>query len=302
MTIDVDSSICETYGLQKQGGTKFTYNHVRGYHPLFAVVAGTGDVVHSRLRGGNANSARAAGSFLTETFNRVRSAGASGPMILRADSGFYAGSVAVACRKAGVAFSITVKLNPAIHAAIAAIPEDAWVAIPYFLDGADVAETTYRPFGRKAPLVRLIVRRVRPTPGSQLALLVNYAFHALVTDREGDTLELEADHRRHAVVEDAIRDLKYGVGLNHMPSGRFGANAAWLVLNVIAHNLARWVSRVGLGESLIATDTLRRRYLRTPGRMTRSARRRTLHLPERWPWGVRFEESLARLRSVVLVI
>ncbi len=104
----MDSSICETYGLQKQGGTKFTYNHVRGYHPLFAVVAGTGDVVHSRLRGGNANSARAAGSFLTETFNRVRSAGASGPMILRADSGFYAGSVAGACRKAGVAFSITV--------------------------------------------------------------------------------------------------------------------------------------------------------------------------------------------------
>jgi hypothetical protein len=288
--------------MAKQGGSRFTYNHVRGYHPLVATVAGTGDVVHSRLRGGNANSGRAAAGFLTETFNRVRCAGASGPMTLRADSGFYAGSVAGSCRKAGVAFSITVKLNPAIHSAIDGIAEDDWVAIPYFLDGADVAETTYRPFGRKAPLVRLIVRRVKPTPGSQLSLLTPYSYHGFVTDRVGDTLELEADHRRHAVVEDAIRDLKYGVGLNHMPSGRFGANAAWLVFNVMAHNLARWVSRLGLGESLIATDTLRRRYLRTPGRMTRSARRRTLHLPERWPWRERFEESLARLRSVVLVV
>lgn len=301
VTIDVDSTICETYGLAKQGGAKFTHTKVRGYHPLVAVVAGTGDVVHSRLRGGNANSGRAAASFLTETFNRARAAGARGRMTLRADSGFYAGSVASACRKAGVAFSITVKMNPAIRKAIAAIDEDDWVAIPYFLDGADVAETTYRPFGRKAPLVRLIVRRVRPTPGSQLALLVDYSYHGFVTDRLGDTLELEADHRRHAVVEDAVRDLKYGVGLNHMPSGRFGANAAWLGLNVMAHNLARWVSRLGLGESLIATDTLRRRYLRTPGRMTRSARTRTLHLPERWPWRQRFEESLTKLRSVVLV-
>lgn len=302
VSIDVDSSICETYGLAKQGGTKFTYNHVRGYHPLFAVVAGTGDVVHARQRGGNANSGRGAASFLTETFKRVRAAGANGPISLRADSGFYSGKVAGACRKAGVRYSITVKLNKAMHKVIAAIADDAWVAIPYFLDGgADVAETTYRPFGKSAPLVRLIVRRVRPTPGSQLALLVDYAYHAFVTDREGDTIELEADHRRHAEVENTIRDLKYGVGLNHMPSGRFGANAAWLGINVMAHNLARWTSRLGLGEALIATDTLRRRYLRVPGRLTTSARRLTLHLPTRWPWAERFDSSLAKLRAVVLV-
>ncbi len=302
VTIDVDSSICETYGLAKQGGTKFTYNHLRGYHPLFAVMAGTGDVVHCRQRGGNANSGRGAAGFLTETFNRVRAAGATGPLTLRADSGFYTAKVAAACRKAGVAFSITVRMNKALHTVIAQIPDNAWVPIPYFLDGAEVAETTYRPFGKKAPLVRLIVRRVRPTPGSQLALLVDWSHHAFVTDREGEMIELEADHRRHAEVENTIRDLKYGVGLNHMPSGRFGANAAWLDLNVMAHNLARWVSRLGLGETLIATDTLRRRYLRAPGRLTRSARRPTLHLPLHWPWAERFNTSLANLRSVVLVI
>ena len=302
VTVDMDSSICETYGLQKQGGKKFTYNHVRGYHPLFAVIAGTGDVVHCRQRGGNANSGRGAGGFLTETFNRLRAAGASGAITLRADSGFYSAAVAAACRKAGVRFSITVKLNKALHKVIAQVPDDAWAPIPYILDGADVAETTYRPFGRKAPVVRLIVRRVKPTPGSQLALLVDWSFHAFVTDRDGETIALEADHRRHAVVENTIRDLKYGVGLNHMPSGRFGANAAWLALGVMAHNLARWTSRLGLGETLIATDTLRRRYLGMPGRLTQSARKTTLHLPERWPWAGRFETALANLRSVVVLV
>lgn len=301
VTIDIDSSIHETYGLAKQGGAKFTHTKVRGYHPLYAVIAGTGDVVHSRLRGGNANSGRGAGSFLTETFNRVRAAGASGPLTMRADSGFYSGAVAAACRKAGARFSITVKLNTALHKAIAAIDEEAWTPIPYFFDGADVAETIYRPFGKKAPLVRLIVRRVRPTPGSQLALFVEFSHHAFITDRDGDTLELEADHRRHAVVEDAIRDLKYGVGLNHLPSGRFGANAAWLNLNITAHNLARWVSRLGLGQTIIATDTLRRRHLRIPGRITRSGRKLTLHLPKRWPWAEQFNNSLTQLRSIVLV-
>ena len=301
VTIDIDSSIHETYGLQKQGGAKFTHTKVRGYHPLYAVIAGTADVVHSRLRGGNANSGRGAAGFVTETVNRVRAAGATGPLTLRADSGFYSHKVVDACRRTAVRYSITVKLNKALHKAIAAIPDDAWVPIPYFLDGADVAETTYRPFGKKAPLVRLIVRRVKPTPGSQLALFVDYSHHAFITDRDGDTLELEADHRRHAVVEDAVRDLKYGVGLNHLPSGRFGANAAWLNLNVTAHNLARWVSRLGLGETLIATDTLRRRHLRTPGRLTRSARKLTLHLPTRWPWAQQFTNSLTQLRSVILV-
>ena len=101
--------------------------------------------------------------------------------------------------------------------------------------------------------MRLIVRRVKPTPGSQLALFARYSYHAFITDRDGETLELEADHRRHAEVENAIRDLKYGVGLNHMPSGRFAANGAWLAVQVMAHNLARWTARI-FREALVAID------------------------------------------------
>ena len=171
------------------------------------------------------------------------------------------------------------------------------------MDGAaDVAETAYTPFGSQpdAAPVRLIVRRVKPTPGSQLALLASYSYHGFITDRDGEMLELEADHRRLAEVENAIRDLKYGVGLNHLPLGRFAANAAWLAVQALAHNLARWAARIGLGEQLVTTKTLRRRFFSLAGRLTRSARRLTLHLPRGWPWECQFSLALARLRAIPL--
>ena len=148
--------------------------------------------------------------------------------------------------------------------------------------------------------MRLILRRVKPTHGSQLALFANYSYHGFITDRDGHTRELEADHRRHAEIENAIRDLKYGVGLNHLPSGRFPANAAWRAVQVMAHNLARWTARIGLDEQVVTTKTLRRRFFSLAGRLTRSARRLTLHLPQRWPWENQFSRALARLRAIPL--
>ena len=178
------------------------------------------------------------------------------------------------------------------------------------MDGAaDVAEAEYTPFQSEPDAVpaRLIVRRVKPTPGSQLALFHNYSYHAFITDREGDTLALEADtlaleadHRRHAEIENAIRDLKYGAGLNHLPSGRFPANAAWLAVQVLAHNLARWTARIGLGQQVATTKTLRRRLFSLAGRLTRKARRLMLHLPRRWPWQDQFSSALALLRALPL--
>ena len=148
--------------------------------------------------------------------------------------------------------------------------------------------------------VRLIVRRVKPTPGSQLVLFASYSYHGFITDRDGETLELEADHRRHAEIENAIRDLKHGVGLNHLPSGHFAANGAWMAVQVMAHNLARWTARIGLGEGVVTTKTLRRRFFSLAGRLTRSARRLTLHLPQGWPWETQFTRALARLRALPL--
>ena len=218
----------------------------------------------ARLREGRANTARGADHFLRETVSRVRYAGATGQLTVRADSGFYNHAVVQVCRKTDVRFSITVRLSQSLRNLIEAVPEADWRPIPYWMEGgADVAETGYTPFQSQtgAAPVRLIVRRVRPTPGSQLALFANYSYHAFITDRNGDTLELEADHRRHAEIENAIRDLKYGVGLNHLPSGRFAANGAWLAVQVMAHNLARWTQRIALGETLYATTSATDSYV-----------------------------------------
>ncbi len=246
------------------------------------------------MRQGRANTARGAAHFLRETISRVRYAGATGPLTVRADSGFYTHAIVAVCRKMKVRYSSTVRQHQSVRNIIEAIPEADWTPIPYWMEGAaDVAEAEYTPFQNEpdAAPARLIVRRVKPTPGSQLALFVNYSYHAFITDRDGDTLELEADHRRHAEIENAIRDLKYGVGFNHLPSGRLPANTASLAVQslprirygVMAHNLARWTTRIGLGEQVITTKTLRLRFFSLAGRITRKARRLTLHLPQGWP-------------------
>lgn len=179
-TIDLDSTICETYGLAKEGAVHHGYTHVRGYHPLLAVAAGTGDVLMARLREGRANTARGAAHFLRETIGRVRRAGATGELTMRADSGFYAHDVVATCRTMDVRFSITARFHGhKLRRLIEAIPESDWSPIPYWIDGgADVAEISYTPLaaGPDARPVRLIVRRVRPTPGSQLALFTLYDY------------------------------------------------------------------------------------------------------------------------------
>ena len=302
LTFDLDSTICEVHGRAKQGAD-YGYTRVRGYHPQLATLPETGQVIFSRLRGGAAHAARGAKSFLTETVSRLREAGATGPLTVRADSAFYSRAMISTARKFHVRFSITARQDKRIRAAIDAIPDEAWTPIPYWLStpevsGADVAEVPYTAFvGTKDAFeVRLIVRRVRPTPGSQLALFTAWDHHALVTNRDGETLELEADHRRHAVVEQSIAELK-SAGLAHIPSGKFMANAAWLSLAVIAHNLGRAVG--ALAEMPRATiATLRRRLFTVPGRLVRTARQRHLRLPTRWPWADPFVTALATIAAM----
>ena len=161
LTIDIDSTVCETYGLAKEGARQHNYTGQRGYHPLLAVASGTGDVLMARLRKGRANTARGAANFLRETVARVRYAGATGALTVRADSGFYAHAIVAVCRKMDVRFSITVRQHPRLRNLIEAIPETDWTPIPYWMDGAaSVAETIYTPFDSQpdAAPVRLIVR------------------------------------------------------------------------------------------------------------------------------------------------
>jgi hypothetical protein len=292
MTMDLDSTVCQVHGHAKQGAA-YGYTHTLGYHPLLATRAERGEVLHARQRTGRANTARGAARFVDELAVRVRRAGASGELTMRMDSGFWSAKTIRACRRHQLRYSITVRQTTPIRAAIAAIDEDAWVQIVYPEGGlAQVAETRYNGD-------RLIVRRTRLV-GAQAELFPNWRYHAFVTDRPDTALWLDADHRRHAVVELCIRDLKAGVGLRHCPSGKFNANAAWLLIATLAHNLLRWVAAIGLDarQELVVAKTLRRTLLALPGRLTRSGRRLVLHLPVGWPWAAWFELALARLRCV----
>jgi hypothetical protein len=292
MTMDLDSTVCQVHGYHKQGAA-YGYTHKLGYHPLVATRADSGEVLHARQRTGRANTARGTARFVDELAGRVRRAGASGELTMRMDSGFWSAKTIKTCRRHGIRYSITVRQTKPIRAAIATIDEDAWTPIVYPDGGvAQVAETGYKGD-------RLIVRRTRLI-GAQAELFPNWRYHAFATDRPGTAVWLDQDHRRHAVVELCIRDLKAGVGLRHHPSGKFAANAAWLVIATLAHNLLRWIAQIGLGarQELVVAKTLRRTLLALPGRITRSARRCTLHLPAGWPWAAWFDQALARLRCV----
>ena len=182
---------------------------------------------------------------------------------MRADSGFYTHAVVAVCRRINVR-SITIRQHKSLHNLIEAIPE--MPGRPYWMDGAaDVSrDHLIHPFQAEADASPvLIVRRVKPTPGSQLALFAKYSYHGFITDRDGELLELEADQSPPR--RDRVRDLKYGVGLNQLPRAASPPTApGW---QVMAHNLARW-----MGQD---------RDHRTAG----SPARLTLHLPP-WPWEV----------------
>jgi hypothetical protein len=292
MTIDIDSTIVEVHGHSKQGAS-YGYTRVLGYHPLVATRASTGEVLHIRFRKGSAGSGRGAERFVREVIGRTRRAGATGSLTLRADSGFFSKRVVAACRHHGVAYSITARQTPVVRRGIEGIEEERWVRIDYTDSGeAWVAETSYGDGHR------LIVRRTK-LAGPQPALFPTYRYHAFITDQLGDAVELDADHRRHAVVELAIRDLKEGSGLSHCPSGHFHANGAWAVLATIAHNLIRWVASLGLEiKGSIVMKTIRRRFLTLPGRLTHRSRRRQLHLPTAWPWRDEWTSCFDRLCSL----
>jgi hypothetical protein len=291
LVVDVDSFVGEVHGRAKQGAS-FGYTRRRGYHPLLATRADTGEVLHIRLRKGSANTSRGMARFTDELIARVERAGATGPKLLRADSGFWSKATFARLAKAGWQYSIGVRLQPPVRAAIEQIAEAAWQTLADYppTSIAQIAETT---LGDQ----RLIVRRVR-TLNAQGELLPSWEHFPFATNRSDALAIVEAEHRQHAVVELAIRDLK-DQALAHFPSGQFCANAAWTVIAALAHNLLRWTHVLGLpGQTIRAARTLRRRLLALPGRLTRTARRWTLRLPARWPWQHDFTEALARLRAL----
>ena len=291
LVIDVDSFVGEVHGKLKRGAA-YGYTKVLGYHPLLASRADTGEVLHVRNRKGSANTQRGVMRFCQELVARVRRAGATGEILIRADNGFWNGKLFAWLHSQGISYSIGVKLQKHVREAIEAIDPESWIKLADYPDDgeAEIAETM---LGSE----RLIVRRTRLV-GAQADLFPDWRHHAFATNRTEAIELVEAEHRDHAVVETHIADLKDGA-LAHFPSGDFDANSAWCAIACLAHNLARWTAIIGLpDEPRRAGRTFRRRYLRMPGRLTRSGRRWTLHLPTEWPWRESFLAALGRIRAI----
>jgi hypothetical protein len=306
--IDIDSTHKRVFGPAKQGAQVGRFKGVRTLHPLLATICtptARPVIAAVRLRRGKSADSRGAERFVTEALATAGEAGCTGIRVLRADSQFYTADVVAACRRASTNFSITTGMNPSIKRAIAAIPEDTWTPIRYpkavvdpdtgkLISDAEVAQIpAYTAFtGRtKAEQVtaRLIVRRVRDLAkpaivGQQGELFPVWRYHPFFTDSPFETLQAEQQHRHHAVIEQVIADGKAGP-LAHLPSGKFNANAAWLILWAMSYNLLRAAGALASAfHAKATTTTLRMHLVHVPARIARSARHLILHLPRRWPW------------------
>jgi hypothetical protein len=320
--VDVDSLLRRVYGPAKQGAA-FGHAKVGGYNvklrglsPLVAAIStdqAASVVAATRLRGGNAGSARAAASLVKQAIATARAAGASGRILVRGDSAFGSGPVASTCRKAGANFSLTLQSNPKLQAAIDGIDEQAWTPVRYpgavydeqieqWISNAEVAETTYTAFETTTHKVtaRLVVRRVRelnPAPPGQQELFPLWRYHAFLTDTDLPTVAADLTHRGHAIIEQLFADLIDGP-LAHLPSGRFAANAAWLTLAAMSHNLTRAAGCLtGPWHAKARAATIRRQLITVPGRIAHRARRIIVHLPAHWPWQQHWQTLFNRVHA-----
>jgi DDE family transposase len=300
--VDVDDTVVDVHGYAKQGA-EFGYSKVRGLNALLATASTPESapvVVGQRLRKGAAASARGAKRLVADALATLTRVAPGRSVLLRADAGFYGRDVITTAVNAGAQVSVTVKQDSRVKAAIATIADDAWTPIAYreaiydeaagrWISRAEVAEIGFTAFASKPARQqvpgRLVVRRIPElNPTGQDGLFDVWRFHAFFTTSTLDTVTADKTHRGHAIIEQVHADLKNSA-LAHLPSGKFTANAAWLVLAVITFNLTRTAAALtGPQLAKATTGTVRRTLITVPVRVATSARRLVLHLPRAWPW------------------
>jgi hypothetical protein len=309
--VDVDDTVVEVHGYAKQGAG-FGYNRIRGLNALLATLtmpASAPVIVAQRLRKGSTASARGAKRLVADAVTTSRRLlDPTARVLVRMDSAFYGRGAVHAALAGGAAVSVTVRMDKRVKAAIAAIGDDAWTTIEYtdavfdeatgrWISRAEVAEIDFVAFAaqKKVDQVpgRLIVRRIpdfnaeKHRAAGQDALFDVWRFHAFFTTADPavlNTVAADKTHRAHAIIEQVHADLKNSA-LAHLPSGVFTANAAWLVLAVMAFNLTRTAGSMAAADLARATTaTVRRKLVHLPCRIATSARRITIHLPRAWPW------------------
>jgi hypothetical protein len=289
---------------------------LRGYNPLITTLSTplvAPVIAATRLRSGNAGSARGAASQIAEAITTARSCGAAGEIVVRADPAFYAKTVITACRRRDVRFSITTRIDAKIRPACESIGEHQWIDIQYpqaifdedtgrWISDAQIAETLYTAFAgtRHAVTARLIVRRIRRDDPAQIPgqeeLVPQYRYHTVFTDSPFTLVQAEAQHRGHAIIEQVNADLIAGP-LAHLPSGRFSANDAWLTCAAITHNLTRAAGHLAGAYGSARPATIRTRIINVAARLAHRARTIHLHLPEHWPWQPAFDNLFTAVNT-----
>jgi Transposase DDE domain group 1 len=303
--IDIDSLLRPVYGHAKQGAS---YGHTKiagkqilrkGLSPLATTISTPGAapvIAGMRLRAGKTNSGKGAGRMVAQAIRTARDCGASAKILVRGDSAYGNRKVVRACLRHGAQFSLAMTRNPAIDRALAAIEETAWTPVSYpgavrdpdtgaWISDAEVAEIPYTAFASTADAVtaRLVVRRVKDARFPD-ALFSVWRYHPFFTNTDASVEAADITHRQHAIIETVFADLIDGP-LAHIPSGRFGANSAWILCAAIAHNLLRAAGVLaGNRHTRARGATLRRTIINVPARLTRPQHRPILHLPTHWPW------------------
>jgi hypothetical protein len=303
--VDIDSLLRPVYGHAKQGAS---YGHTKiagkqilrkGLSPLAATIstpAGAPVIAGLRLRAGKTNSGKGAGRMVAQAISTARAAGARGPILVRGDSAYGNRTVVRACLRHGAQFSLVMARNPAVDRALAAIEETAWTPVSYpgavrdpdtgaWISDAEVAEIGYTAFASTKDRItaRLIVRRVKDARFPD-ALFPVWRYHPFFTNTNLPVEAADITHRQHAIIETVFADLIDGP-LAHIPSGRFGANSAWILCAAISHNLLRAAGVLaGDRHARARGSTLRRRIVNVPARLARPQHRPVLHLPTHWPW------------------
>jgi hypothetical protein len=294
-TIDLDSSIYEQASCRKEGSVK-AYNGEVGYHPLFAFWAEEGELLFCHLRRGSAHTARGVGWFLRETRKRVP---AGVPLQLRADSGFYSKAVVEWCEEEGLTCTITADQTALLLQAIVALPGRYWRPLPEH-ELADVAELWYQPTGWAKPYRYVVKRELAETKSGELY----WKYHALVTNDERRPAAAVMNwHLQHADMENAIKEHKSGFGLEKLPTQKFHANWAYLLMGQIAVNLVAWFKRLVLPPCYhrVTIKTIRHHLLNLAGKLVHTARQCFLVLSDCYRYQSLWQFAIKRLAALQFV-
>jgi hypothetical protein len=303
--IDIDSLLRPVYGHAKQGAS---YGHTKiagkqilrkGLSPLATTISTPGAapvIAGMRLRAGKTGSSKGAGRMVASAISTAVDLGADRNILVRGDSAYGNRKVVRVCVRYGARFSLVMTRNAAVDRAIAAIEETAWTPVSYpgavrdpdtgaWISDAEVAEIGYTAFASTKDRItaRLVVRRVKDACYPD-ALFPVWRYHPFFTNTDLPVEQADITHRQHAIIETVFADLIDGP-LAHLPSGRFGANSAWVLCAAIAHNLLRATGVLaGDRHTRARGSTLRRRIVNVPARLARPQHRPILHLPTHWPW------------------